>query len=172
MARLARGTPCRAASNGAGLASTRLSPVLDVEEPTSHRTAANASRRPRIDSRNVHSEPALGCTSNLWRAPEVGNLSKSIDHRQIHAQAATAAVANVADLSHESCKPDQGRRSVRRADAHVPAALRTCPARARPSTNHACGGDRASNRRLDGATASQCLFQRTKCRDISFMIAI
>src|SRR4029453_5806103 len=99
MARLARGTPCRAASDGTRLASSRLSPVLDVEEPTSHGTAGSSSRCPRIDSPDVPPEPPLGRTSHSWRAPEVGNLGESVDRCQIYAQAATAAVANVAAFS-------------------------------------------------------------------------
>ena len=125
-----------------------------------HRTGrpGGASRRPRVDSRNVHGEPPLGRTSNSRRAPEVGNLSESVDRCQIHAPAATAAVANVADLPHQSCKPDHGRGPVRRADGHVSAALCARDPRARPSTNRPRRGHRASNRGLDGTTASQCLF--------------
>ena len=47
---------------------------------------------------------------------------------------------------------------LRRADGHVPTALRSCHSRARPSTNRSRGGHRPSHRGLDGTTASQCLF--------------
>ena len=73
----------------------RLSPVLDMEEPTSHRADGRASRCPRLDSRDVHDEPVVGRTSDSRRAPEVGNLSESVDRRQIHAAAVTTPVANV-----------------------------------------------------------------------------
>jgi hypothetical protein len=92
--------PRRAAGDGTWLASARLSPALDVEESTSHGAAGGASRRPRVDSRNVHGQSALGRPSNPLRAPEVGNLGESVDRCQIHAAAAAAAVANVADLPH------------------------------------------------------------------------
>lgn len=98
------------------LASPRLSPVLDVEEPTSHGAAGRATRCPRVDSRDVHGEPTLGRTTDPRRAPEIGNLSESVDRCQIHATLATASVADMADLPHQSCHPDHGRRSVRRAD--------------------------------------------------------
>jgi hypothetical protein len=72
MARLARGAPCRSTSDGARLASSRLSPVLDVEEPTSLGAAGSASRCPRVDSRDVHGEPTLGRTSDPRRALKLG----------------------------------------------------------------------------------------------------
>jgi hypothetical protein len=55
-----RGAPRGPARDGTRLASARLSPVLDMEESTSHASAWSASWRPRADSRDVHGEPALG----------------------------------------------------------------------------------------------------------------
>ena len=161
LARLARGAPRRAASNGARLASSRLSPVLDMEEPTSHRADGRASRCPRLDSRDVHDEPVVGRTSDSRRAPEVGNLSESVDRRQIHAAAATTAVANVADLLHQSREPDHGCGPVRGAHGHFSAALCPRDPRTRPSTDRPCRCHRSSDCRLDGSTASQCLFRTT-----------
>jgi len=75
---------------------------------------------------------------------------------QMHLPAAPAAVANVADLPHQSRAPDLGRRSLRRADGHVSAALCPRDPRARPSPNRTRRGHRASDRGLDGPTASTC----------------
>ena len=75
----------RAASDRARLASSRLSPVLDVEEPTSNRAARRASRCPRVDSRDVHRKPTVGRTSHSRRTPEVGHLGESVDRCEIHA---------------------------------------------------------------------------------------
>ena len=121
MARLACGASRRAASDRARLASARLSPVLGMEEPTSHGAAGRANRCPRIDSRDVHSKSTLGHTSDSRRAPQVGDLRKSVDGRDVHAAASAAAVPNVADLPHQSCEPDHGCRPVRRAHRDVPA---------------------------------------------------
>ena len=162
MARLACGASRRAASDRARLASARLSPVLDMEEPTSHGAAGRASRRPGVDSRDVHDEPAVGRTSDSRRAPEVGNLSESVDRRQIHAAAATTAVANVADFSHQSREPHHGRRPLRRAHGHLPTTLCSRDPRALPSTTRPRGGHRSSDRSLDGTTASQCLFRERR----------
>jgi hypothetical protein len=112
MAWLECSAPRRSAGNCTRLASARLSAVLDVEESTPHGSAGGASRRPRVDSRDGHPKSALGRPSNPRRAPEVGNLGESVDRCQIHAAAAAAAVANVADLPHHSCEPDHGRRPV------------------------------------------------------------
>ena len=162
MARLACGASRRAASDRARLASARLSPLLDVEEPTSHQTAGRSSRCPRIDSRDVHGQPPLGRTSHSRRAPEVGNLSDSVDRCQIHAQAATAAIAIGADLPHQSREPDHGRGPVRRAHGHLSAALCPRDPRIRPSTDRPCRGNRSSDCRMDGSTASQCLFRERR----------
>jgi len=58
----------------------------------------------------------MSTANPLWGAPRIhGELQKlgipgeSVDRCHIHAQAATAAIANVADVSHHSCKPDHGR---------------------------------------------------------------
>jgi hypothetical protein len=64
IARLARGTPCRAASDGTRLASARLSPVLDVEEPTSHGTAGSFSRCRALIREMSTANP-------LWGAPRI-----------------------------------------------------------------------------------------------------
>jgi len=157
MARLARGTSCRAASDGSRLASSRLSPVLDVEEPTSHGAAGRANRCPRIDSRDVHSKSTLGHTSDSRRAPQVGDLRKSVDGRDVHAAASAAAVPNVADLPHQSCEPDHGCRPVRRAHRDVPAAFCPYDPCARPSSDRPRGDQGSSDRGLDGTTAAQCI---------------
>jgi putative transposase len=72
MARLASGAPCRAAGHGAQLASSRFSPVLDVEEPTSHRPPVGAARAPRVDSRDVDRKPTLGRTEDHGELMKLG----------------------------------------------------------------------------------------------------
>ena len=125
MARLALGPSHRQAGDRHRLAPARLSSVLDVEEPTPHRAPGRATRRSRLDSRDVHRESALGRAADSRGAAEVGNLGESIDRRQVHAAASTPAVTNVANVPHQSREPDHGRRPLRRADGHVPAAVRT-----------------------------------------------
>jgi hypothetical protein len=60
LARLAFGRSHRQAGNCHRVAPARVSSVLDVEEPTSHRPPDGAGRCPRVDSRDVYGEPALG----------------------------------------------------------------------------------------------------------------
>jgi hypothetical protein len=172
MARLALGSPRRAASHRLGLASAWVSSVLDLEEPTSHGTSGSASRRPRVDSRDLRGEPAVGRTSDPRRAPEVGNLGQSVDRCQVYAQAATTTVANVADLPHQSSMPNHGGRPVRRADGYVSAALCARDFCARASTDRPLRGHRSSDCGLDGTTAPQCPLQRTTRRGISCTTAI
>ena len=155
-----------------GVAPARLSSVLDLEEPTAHRAPGRATRRSRPDPRAVHRESALGCAADSRGAAEVGDLGESVDRRQVHAAASAPAVTNVADLPHQPREPDHGRRPVRRADGHVPAAVRARHPRARPSTDRPRGGHRASHRGLDRTAASQRLPGRTRRPDISCTIAM
>ena len=93
MARLAFGRSHRQAGNRHRVAPARLSSVLDVEEPTPHRPPDRSTRRSRPDPRTVHLEPALGCASDSRGTSEVGDLSESVDRRQVHAT--TSAPRNV-----------------------------------------------------------------------------
>jgi hypothetical protein len=68
MARLALRAPRGATRDGAHLASARLPPLLDVEEPTGHGTTGRASRCPRLDSRDVEREATLGRPSFMARS--------------------------------------------------------------------------------------------------------
>ena len=71
LARLARGAPCRTASDRARLASPRLSPVLDMEEPTSHR----APGVPADVRASILRE--MSTMNPLWGAPRIhGELMK------------------------------------------------------------------------------------------------
>ena len=127
MARLALGPSHREAGDRHSMAPARFPAVLDLEKPAAHRTTRHASRRARADPGVVDRESALG-------APRIHGelLGESVDRRQVHAAASEHAVTNVADLPHEPREPDHGRRPVRRADRHVPAALRTRHPRAGP----------------------------------------
>ena len=70
MARLALGAPCRAAGDRPRLASARFSPVLDLEEPTSHWPPGGLTRRPRLIREMSAANP-------LWGAPRIhGELQK------------------------------------------------------------------------------------------------
>jgi putative transposase len=129
-----------------------------------HRT-----RRPGVPAdvraliREMSMANPLWRASNPRRAPEVGNLGESVDRCQIHAAAAAAAVANVADLPHQSCESDHG------ADFFV---VPTVTFRLlfvlvilehdRRRIVHVAV-TRSSDGGLDGITASQCVFteQRT-----------
>src|SRR5204862_177704 len=54
------------------LASPRLPPVLDVEEPPTRRPAACSGRRPRVYSDHVAEQPPLGRSADSWRVAETG----------------------------------------------------------------------------------------------------
>src|SRR5271167_977507 len=65
LARLALGAGHRQARDGRGLASCRLSPVLDLEgAPRPTGTAGHFPRGPRSDPQDVPGESRLGCTSH------------------------------------------------------------------------------------------------------------
>ena len=172
MARLVLGASYRAASDGSFVASARLSPVLDLEKPTSHWPPVRAARCPGVDTRDGHGEPVVGRTQDSWGASEIGDLGKSVDRRQIPASPSTSAVPNVADVPHQSREPSYGHRSLRRTDGHIPAALRPRHPGAQPTTDRPRGGHRASNSSLDGTAAFATPFQRTTRLGVCFTIAI
>ena len=171
MARLARGAPRRSAGDGTHLASARRSLVLDIKESTSHGAAGRANRCPRIDSRDVPSKSTLGHTSDSRRAPQVGDLRKSVDGRDVHAAASAAAVPNVADLPHQSCEPDHGCRPVRRAHRDVPAAFCPYDPCARPSSDRP-RGDHGSSTAAWTAQQLRNAFPKTTHLGIYCTIAI
>ena len=113
MARLALGAPSRATGHRFGVASAWLSPVLDLEEPTSHGPAGSASRCPRIDSRNVHSESAVGRTRIHGELQKLGISVSQSTVATFMRRPTTTTVANVADL------PDQSRDQILAADLFV-----------------------------------------------------
>jgi hypothetical protein len=122
---------CIEAGDRRRVAPAWLSLVLDVEEPTTpDRPPGRAARRSRADSRHIHRESHLGCAADSRGTTETRDLGESIDRRHVHATAPTSTVANVADIPHQSCQPDHGRRPLRRADDHVPIAVRARDRRA------------------------------------------
>src|SRR5664279_1014387 len=65
LARLALGAGDRQARDGRGLASCRLSPVLDLEgSPRPTRAAAHFPRGPRSDPQDMPGESLVGCASH------------------------------------------------------------------------------------------------------------
>jgi hypothetical protein len=136
LAILAVGTSRRQARDSRRVAPTRLSPVLDLEKPPAHRTTRCANRRSCAHPRTVNRESPLRCAPDSRRVAEVGNLCESVDRREVHATASAPAITNVADLPHQSREPTDGRRPVRRADGHVPAAIRAGHPRTADSHRH------------------------------------
>ena len=127
LARLAVGAGHRQAGDRHRVASSRLSPVLDLEEPSAHRTTGRAGRRPRADPRAVDGESPVGGASNPRRTAEAGNTHQPVDRSQVHATASAPAVSNVENLPRQSRQPDHGRRPVRRADRLVHTAVTAHP---------------------------------------------
>jgi hypothetical protein len=126
------------------------------------RAAGSVSRPPRVDSRDVHHESAVA---------HLGSTANSSDRCQIHAAAATANVANVAELPDQSREPDHGRRSLRRAHSYLPAALCPRDPRTRPSGSFTWRSP--STRPLLGRHNSFAMsFPRTSRRDIYSTIVI
>src|SRR5215468_4683676 len=71
LARLALSAGHRQARDGRGLASSRLSPLLDLEgsaRPT--RTTRHFARGPRSHPQDVPGESPLGCTPPPWRSTQ------------------------------------------------------------------------------------------------------
>jgi hypothetical protein len=93
------------ARNGHRMAPPRLSPVLDLDEPTPHRTSKRTEGRARPHSRALITESALGCATDSWRATEAGHLGQSIHRRQVHATPPDPALAILAHVPHQSCRP-------------------------------------------------------------------
>ena len=95
----------------------------------------------------------------LWGAPRIhGELLKlgivgESGHRcEVHAPAPTTALTDVADVSHESCRPDHGRRFLRRADRHVSTPLRAGHFGASASPRRTRGRHRPSHGGVDRPT--------------------
>ena len=72
----------------------------------------------------------------------------------------------LADISHQSCEPDHGRRPLCRTDGDLPAALRPRHLGARPPTDRPRGGHRASDSGMDG-TAIAKRFSRERGTPVS-----
>jgi hypothetical protein len=85
-------------------------PTVDVDVRTLIRTMVDAN-------------PALGSATSSRRAGEIGTGGVSGERREIHASPVHSAVANLAHVPRESRPPDRGRRLLRRADRHLPAAV-------------------------------------------------
>ena len=59
---LANGARHRQAGDGPRVASARASPVVDLEEPTTHGTTPSAGRRPRTHSEHVAGQSVVACS--------------------------------------------------------------------------------------------------------------
>ena len=86
---VAVGARDRQTRNSHQLASARVSPVLDVEEPTPDGSAAGRSRSPHADSNDVDGQSALGCPSDSRRVAETRHDRLANDRREIHGPAPT-----------------------------------------------------------------------------------
>ena len=153
------------------LAPARVSPVLDLEEPTPHRPADRTGRRPRVDPHDVSRESALGCASHPRRVAEARDRPESVHRREVHGASPTATVADVADVPREPRRPGDGRRLLRGADRHVSPAVRAGDPRPRTPTRRACRGHRSPDLRVDGAATPQRLSQRGRARPTCCTIA-
>ena len=88
----------RQAGNGHRLASERLSPFLDMEDPTRpSRTASNSKRGPRSDPKNQPRECALGYPPHPRRTAETGHRHRRDQRRHVHAAPPQAAFADPAE---------------------------------------------------------------------------
>ena len=67
----------RQAGNRPRVAPARLSPVLDMEEPTSHRPPGGAARCPRVDSRDVDRESRCGARRGFTGSCRSSGISVS-----------------------------------------------------------------------------------------------
>jgi hypothetical protein len=155
--RLAAGARPRQAGHRGRLASTRVPPVLDVEESVPYGSSSRGSRGPRVDSANGHGESALGCAADSWGTAEAWVFGESGDRREVHAATRHAAIAVVANVPGPSCRPDHGGRFLRCANRRLPAVIRARHPRARPATDRPRRRHRPSHGLMDGPTTPQRL---------------
>ena len=153
------GASHRQAGHGGGLAPTRLSPVLDVEEPPAHGTTERASGRARLDPGTVDGESPRG-------APRI--------HGELQKLGIAVSQSTVAKFMRRHPRPpSQTWRTflanhasqIMAADLFVvpgdiPAAVRAGHPWARPSANHPRGRDQPSDGGLDRATGAERLPRR------------
>ena len=110
------------------------------------------SGRPRVDSHDVGSKSLVGRATNPRRTLEAGHRRQSSHRGEVHDPASATAVADLADVPHQSHRANHGRRFLRRAHRHLSTAVRaghpgpSAPAR-RARRRH-----RPSHRGMDGAT--------------------
>ena len=102
---VAVGARDRQTRNRHQLASARVSPVLELEEPTPDGSAAGRSRSPHADPNNVDSQSVVGCPSHSRRVVETRRDDLASDRREIHRPAPTTTLAAVADLPGEPRAP-------------------------------------------------------------------
>ena len=180
---------CGRGSRRHGAAGARPS-TSSSRRPSSHGTAAAfaCSGPGRADDRTGgRAVPAdvralireLSTANPLWGAPRIhGELQKlgiSVSQSTVakymrrHPRPPSQTLA---DLPHQPREPDHGRRPVRRADGHVPAAVRPRHPRARPSTDRPCGRSPNIPRRPGPHSSSGTPFRNTTRPGISCTIAI
>ena len=88
----------RQAGNGCRLASERLSPFLDMEDPTRPGGTASSSKRgPRSDPQNESRESALGCSPHSRRTAQTGHRHRPDQRGQVHGPPPQAAFADLAE---------------------------------------------------------------------------
>jgi hypothetical protein len=78
------------------LAPTRLSNVVDLEEPPSHRATDRAHRHPDADPYDGASEPSLGRAADSWRTAEAWDRRLSDNRCEIHAALVSVCLAKIA----------------------------------------------------------------------------
>src|SRR5436190_336478 len=123
-----RGTRCvghRQARNGRGLASCRLSFVLDLEGALRKtRTTRHFKRSPRSDSQDVPGESRLGCTTDPRRTAQTRHRHRREQCQQIYGALPQTAVSHLAHLPGEPCPAAGLHRLLHRAHHPVPGPLR------------------------------------------------
>ena len=162
----------RQARDGPRLAPSRLPALLDVEEPTPPGSTGRSSGRPPVDSHDGGGQPVVGRATHSRRTPEAGHRRESGDRCEVHAPAPTAALPDVAHVSHESCRPDHGRRFLRRADRHVSTPLRAGHPGASSDAASCTWRSRPIPRRRGPPNNSARRFPGTRSLAISFAIVI
>ena len=84
----------------------------------------HASGRPCIDSPDVEGKSALGRAENPRRTLKTRRRRQSSDRGQIHGSPPAPAVPDLADIPHQSRRPDRGRRFLRRPHRRLSTAVR------------------------------------------------
>ena len=154
------------------VAPSRSSPVLDLEEPTSHGSATCPAGGSGSDSHYVADQSAVGCASHPRRTGECGRRRVSGHRGEVHDPPPSAAIPNLEDVPGEPRRTNHGRRLLRGTDGHVPPALRPGHRRSRASTRRAYRRHRPTDRHVDRAAAPGGIFPGAQRRPISSGIGI